>query len=130
MKKKKEDINQVFMNMQTSDTYSLLCSFLYEMKNIPGYSPLSELCYMLDRDSFEKLLIYFEGKTVTFPTKEEFVDAVRMVKLYQYYEVEKRPWKDCVLLAGYESSSGKLAHNKLEKLKETLEKYNFGNRNY
>ena len=48
----------------------------------------------------------------------------------QYYEIEKRPWKDCVKLAGLDTSSGKLAHNKLEKLKNTMTTYNFGNRSY
>ena len=116
--------------LHLSDIYSLMLFIIYKIQDIPEYAVLSELCYLLDGANLTRLLTYFAGKTVTFPTKEEFVDAVRMVKLYQYYEIEKRPWKDCVILAGYESSSGKLAHNKLEKLKETLEKYNFGNRNY
>lgn len=128
--KNDQDIKQSFMEMQTSDTYALLCSFLYELKNIPEYSLLSELCYLLDKDSFENLFKYFSGKTITIPTQKELVDAIQVLRLYQYYEVEHRPWKDCVLMAGLPSSGGKMAHNNLERLKDTLRKYNFGNRDY
>ena len=47
-----------------------------------------------------------------------------------FYEVEKYSWKDAVSMAGFSSSKGKSAKNKLNKLKETIKKYNFGNRNY
>lgn len=124
------EIRQSFLEMQTSDTYALLCSFMYEMKDIPEYTVLSELCYLLDKDSFEKLFKYFSGMTIKIPTQKELVEAIQVLKLYQYYEIEHRPWKDCVLMAGLPSSGGKMAHNNLERLKETMKKYNFGNRDY
>ena len=123
-------VDELVSKMQEQDVYSIICSFLYDLKNIPEYTTLSELCYLLDVESFLKLIKYFGGQTVTVPTKEELVDTIQVLLLFQYYEVEHRPWKDAVTLAGFDSNRGKGAGNKLNRLKETLEKYNFGNRNY
>ena len=126
-----DTVSEVIGSMSNADVYSALLSFLYDMRNIPEYSLLSELCYLIkDKDSFINVLTYFSGQTVTFPTEEELSDAIQVLRLYQYHEIEKRPWKDAVKLAGYDTSSGKLATNKLNKLKETIKKYNYSNRQY
>ena len=124
------NVNELIDKMNDQDVYSVLCSFLYDLKKVPEYAMLSELCYLLDVESFLNLLKYFEGQTIKIPTKDEFAELVQVLLLFQYYEIEKRPWKDCVKLAGLDTSSGKLAHNKLEKLKNTMTTYNFGNRSY
>ena len=125
-----QNANELVSKLQEQDVYSVICSYLYDMKQIPQYSTLSELCYLLDVDSFLRLIKYFNGQTITIPTKEEFAETIQILLLYQYAEVEKRPWKDALALAGFDSNRGKGAHNKLDKLIETFEKYNFGNRNY
>lgn len=112
------------------DVYSILCSFLYDLKEVPEYSTLSELCYLLDINSFLNLLKYFEGQTIKIPTKEEFAEVVQILLLFQYYEIEKRPWKDCIKLVGLDTCNGKMAHNKLDRFKKTMQQYNFGNRSY
>ena len=122
--------SELVSKMQEQDVYSVICSLLYDLKRVPEYTTLSELCYLLDVDSFLKLIKYFGGQTIKIPTKEELSEVIQILLLFQYSEVEKRPWKDAVLLAGFDSNRGKGAHNKLDKLKETLTKYNFGNRNY
>ena len=121
---------EVVAALQQQDIYSIICGLIYELQGIPEYSILSELCYLCDKDSFENILKYFSGKTISIPTKEEVSDSIKVLLLYQYYIVEKRPWKDCVLLAGYDSNNGKGAKNKLARLIEMLEKQNFGNREY
>lgn len=125
-----QTVNELVSKMTEQDVYSILLSFMYDLRKVPEYTTLSELCYLLDVESFMKLLKYFGGQTIKIPTKEEFSDIIQVLLLYQYAEIEKRPWKDAVALAGYDSNRGKSAKNKLEKLKETFEKYNFGNRTY
>ena len=123
--------SDIISKLTEIDTFSILCSLLYELRPIPEYSLISELCYMInDQKSIEKVFSYMAGKTVVFPTKEEFSNRIKVLLLYQFAEVEKRPWKDALLLAGYKTSNGKKAHNDLDKLKQTLAKYNFGNRQY
>lgn len=112
------------------DVYSVLCSYLYEFKNIPEYSTLCELAYLLDKDSFTNLIKYYEGQTITIPTRDEFRSCIRVLLLFQYFEIEKKPWKESLLAAGFQSSEGKAAQNQLNKLKSVIKDYNYGNRNY
>lgn len=112
------------------DVYAILCGFLYEFKEIPEYSILSELTYLMDSKSFINLIKYFEGQTIRIPTKEEFQSAIKVLLLLQYFEIEKKPWRESLQLAGFQTSEGRSAQKKLDKLKETLNTYNFTNRNY
>lgn len=112
------------------DVYAILCGFLYEFKEIPEYSILSELTYLMDSKSFINLIKYFEGQTIRIPTKEEFQSAIKVLLLLQYFEIEKKPWRESLQLAGFQTSEGRSAQKKLDKLKDTLNTYNFTNRNY
>lgn len=122
--------SELLSELTQNDTYGILCSFLYDLKQIPKYSTISEMCYMMKPEDLKKFLTYFAGRTVTFPTKDEFNEAMQTLKLYQYYRVENRPWKECVILAGFDSGHGKKAKNLLAELEKTLETYNIGNRVY
>ena len=124
------EINKILSKFKEADVYALICGYLYEYKEIPEYSIMCELAYLLDSKSFINLIKYFEGKTFTVPTKEEFQTAIRTILLYQYYEVDKKPWKEALIDAGFDSSDGRAAQIQLRKLKDTIEKYNYGNRNY
>lgn len=125
-----ENANEIIGRLKDRDVYSILCSLLFDIRNVPQYSTLSELCYILDVDSFLNLIQYMEGKTIKIPTKQEFADCIQTLRLFQYSEIEKRPWKDCVLLAGFKPGEGKLAKCKLNRLMQTLEETNIGNREY
>jgi hypothetical protein len=60
----------------------------YKIQDIPGYAMLSELCYLLDGANLTRLLTYFAGKTVTFPTEEEFAVLSKALLLYQYVSLD------------------------------------------
>lgn len=124
------NVDEVVSKMNEQDVYSIICSFMYEIKKIPQYTALSELCYMMDVESFLKLITYFGGRTIKIPTKEEFSEVIQMLLLFHYYKVENRPWKDSLALANIPSNRGKGALNRLQALEETFEKYNIGNRKY
>ena len=55
---------------------------MYDLRKVPEYTTLSELCYLLDVESFMKLLKYFGGQTIKIPTKEEFSDIIQVLLLY------------------------------------------------
>jgi len=112
------------------DVYAILCGYLYEFKEIPEYSVLSELTYLMDSKSFINLIKYFGGQTIRIPTREEFQAAVKVLLLLQYFEIEKKPWRESLQLAGFQTSEGRSAQKKLDKLKDTLKNYNYNNRNY
>lgn len=123
-------VSDIMIKLREQDVYSILCSYLYEFKNIPDYSILCELAYLLDSKSFINIIKYFEGQTIKIPTMEEFQSSIKVLLLLQYYEIEKKPWKESLELAGFKSSEGRIAHNKLNKLKSTINKYNYSNRSY
>ena len=117
-------ISDIFAKLNEKDVYSVLCGYLYEFKNIPEYTLLSELAFTLSSDSFLQLINCFGGQTIKIPTAEEFKSCCRTLLLLKYYEVEKHDWKEALQMAGFDSSEGKVALNKLNKLKTTLKDYN------
>lgn len=70
------------------DTYSLLLFALYKLKDVPSYSTLSELTYVLDKDSLLKLLELFGGMTITIPTIREMKLASYCLLLYKSVELD------------------------------------------
>ena len=75
-------------NLHLSDVYSLMLFILYKVQEVPEYAVLSELCYLLDGANLTRLLAYFEGKTVTFPTADELSILTAALLLYQYIMVD------------------------------------------
>ena len=74
--------------LHLSDIYSLMLFICYKIQDIPEYAVLSELCYLLDGANLTRLLTYFAGKTVKFPTEEEFAVLSKALLLYQYVNIE------------------------------------------
>lgn len=75
--------------LHLSDIYSLMLFILYKVKDIPEYSVLSELCYLLDGSNIHRLLTYFAGKTVTFPSADDLTILSNAMLLYQYINLDK-----------------------------------------
>jgi predicted transcriptional regulator with HTH domain len=129
LKKMADTVSEVIKSMSDNDIYSSILTFLFELHKVPEYSLLSELIYIVkDKESFMNLMNCFAGKTVKFPSKDELAEIIQVLKLYQYYEIDHMSWKDAVISAGFDSRNGKLATNRLNTLKDTIKKYNFGNR--
>ena len=75
-------------SLQLSDVYSLMLFLLYKVQDIPEYAVLSELCYLLDGSNILRLFAYFAGKTITFPSEDEFVTLINALLLYQYINID------------------------------------------
>lgn len=101
-------------NLHLSDIYSLMLFIMYKIQEIPDYAVLSELCYLLDGSNMTRMLTYFAGRTVTFPTEKEMAIVTNALLMYQYINID--------------GESLTAAQNKLEKLtakqkEEVLELY-------
>ena len=94
----KKDLN----NLHLSDIYSLMLFILFKVQEIPEYAVTSELCYLLDGANMTRLLTYFAGKTVTFPTEAEMSTVTNALLMYQYINIDGETFT--------------VAQNKLEKL--------------
>ena len=75
-------------SLHLSDIYSLILFIIYKLQDIPEYAVLSELCYLLDGNNLTRLLTYFAGKTVTFPTEEEMATMTNALLMYQYINID------------------------------------------
>ena len=58
------------------------------MSDIPEYSSLSQLSYILDKDNLIRFCEYFGGLTIKVPTAKELETLVQTLLLYQYVHIE------------------------------------------
>ena len=61
---------------------------LFKVQDIPEYAVTSELCYLLDGANMTRLLTYFAGRTVTFPTESEMATVTNALLMYQYINLD------------------------------------------
>ena len=84
----KTNIKKSLDTLHLSDIYSLMLFILFKVQNIPEYAVISELCYLLDGANMTRLLTYFAGKTVTFPTEAEMSIVTNALLMYQYINID------------------------------------------
>lgn len=82
------NIKKNLNNLHLSDIYSLMLFVLFKVQDIPEYAVTSELCYLLDGANMTRLLTYFAGKTVTFPTESEMTIVTNALLMYQYINID------------------------------------------
>lgn len=119
-----------FNRFNREDVMSISTSLLYSLKENPKYSTISELSYLLGYDSFIKLITYYGGMTVRIPTSSEINEMLKILLLYQYYEVEGYSWTNSLSKAGISQNDSLTYKNKLSYLKKNLKDQEFGGRQY
>jgi hypothetical protein len=61
---------------------------------------LVEVYDLLGIDKFTDLIAILDGKTITFPRREDFRDTVQLAICYYYRTVEGKSWKDIKAILG------------------------------
>lgn len=84
----KSNIKANLNSLHLSDIYTLMLFAMYKIQEIPDYAILSELCYLLDGSNLTRLLTYFAGRTIRFPTEEDFSVMANALLLYQYINID------------------------------------------
>lgn len=84
----KNNIKKNLNTLHLSDIYSLMLFVLFKVQDIPEYAVVSELCYLLDGANMTRLLTYFAGRTVTFPTESEMAIVTNALLMYQYINID------------------------------------------
>ena len=92
MPKLKEEL----ATLKNQDTYSLMLFVLFKLRDIPEYSTLSELIYILHKDEFLRLCEYFGGMKIKIPTIEELERLINVLILYQYTNIDKMEYDDAI----------------------------------
>ena len=115
-------------NLRTKDIYSLILFALFKLKDLPEYSALSELAYILDKENLLKLCEFFGGMTITIPTMQELESIVYSLVLYQYVNIDGMEYNDAVQLLGKKSCDLRTVKSAYVKLVGILDKYDFNKR--
>ena len=92
--------------------------------DIPEYSTLSELAYLLDGENLTKLLSYYGGLTITIPTLAELRLMVQALTIYQYVNVEGGSFEDALKASSDEFSEDSLK-SAYQNIVDALNTYEF-----
>ena len=116
-------------DLTVKDTYSLMMFALYKLKDDPKYSTLSELTYLLDKNSLMTMLEYFGGMTITIPSVQELRELFNALVMYNDVKIEKttslaRALKD-LEKKGYDKNK---IINCFNVICNVLDNYEFGDR--
>ena len=76
-------ISKELETLKKRDIYSLMLFALYKLQDIPEYSSLSELAYILDKDNLFNFLSMYGGMTITIPTVQEMQKMLDALLLYE-----------------------------------------------
>lgn len=112
-------------SLKERDVYSLLLFCLYKLQEIPEYSSLSELVYVMDKSNFLNLCEYFGGQTVKIPTINEVESLMYSLLLYQYVNIDHIPYKKAIDIIGKESHELREVKKNYRNLCKVLENYTF-----
>lgn len=111
-------------DLAVSDVYSLAMFLMFKFKEIPQYSTLSELPYLLKKEDLFHFLNYYGGKTIKIPTHEEFARFLKLILFYQYYKVEGRTAEESLKLSRSTERLNVL-RLKSDRISEVLQQYDF-----
>lgn len=112
--------------LNKQDTYSMTLLLLMASSDNPRYETLNELPFVLDNpEQFKKFIKYYEGQTIEVPSLSDISDSLKLLVLFQYYNVEKLSWHDALAKAGFDISETASARIKLNAFINQIEKYDY-----
>lgn len=121
-------IKEKLLTFKDIDIWSLILFTLYKIKDTPEFSTISELAYVLDKDSMLKLCEYFGGLTIKIPTIDELEELVYALVLYQHINIDGMSYEEAIKLLGEKSYNLRNIKFNYLKVCEVLNKYEFDKR--
>jgi len=124
----KSELIKDLEELNKEDLYSLLLFALYKLQDLKEYSTLSELVYILDKDSLFNLLSFYGGLTIRIPTMYELKKMVFALMLYQQVNVEGIELKVALKNIDTEEVTKKDLKDAYYKICEVVSNYEFHKR--
>ena len=112
--------------LKEEDVYSMAMFMLYKLTDIPEYSIVGELPYVLDKPNLLNFCNYFGGRTIKVPTVEELFSLIQIIKLYDYVKLEGLPYEEAITKLSFKSSELTKVNKMYNRLSLILDKYKFG----
>ena len=82
----KDELNK----LSVSDIYSLILFAIFQLKKDPKYATLSEMIYVVDKESLLNMCKQFGGMTIRIPTLDDLNLMVNALLLYCYVNIEHK----------------------------------------
>lgn len=119
------DIRNDLNNLKTKDIYSLMLFVLFKMNETNEYSAISQLSYILDKESLLKLCEFYGGLTIKIPTISELELVYTALLMFQKVDIERLSEQEFLNSVEY---VGKKQHKLISvyhELKEILKDFKF-----
>lgn len=111
--------------LNTRDIYSVLLFVLFKLQKLPSQSTLSELIYILDKNSMLKLCEYYGGQTITIPTIEDLEILTYCLIVYNDVVVEHNDFDKVIKNLPVEAHMVKKIKEKYIEVAEIMDDYEF-----
>ena len=89
-------INTKLNNLKESDMWNFILFTLFKLRELPEYSAISELAYVLDKQNLINLCEYFGGLTLTIPTIDDLELTIQALLVYQYVECDHMSFEQAI----------------------------------
>lgn len=119
------NIKQELDNLTESDIYSLMLFALYKTNELPEYSSLSQLSYILDKPNLLKLCEYYGGTTIRIPTISELELLLNSLLVFQLVDIEGKSLDEVLSTVKAKMGSNLEVKRNYYVIKELLSNYNF-----
>lgn len=121
----KSNIIKALEELDKKDISSLILFTLYKLKDIPEYSTVSELPYILDADSFTRFLNYYGGKVIRVPTVSEFNNIINALLTYEIKENDNKSYEEAMDEVGVPAKNRETILPLIKLLATILNNYDF-----
>lgn len=111
--------------LTSSDIYSLMLFALYKSSDLPEYSTLSQLSYILDKESLLKLCEYYGGLTIKIPTIGDFEKLLNALLVYQQVDIEHKPLQEVIMKFKNKNEHAENLERDYIQMKNLLANYKF-----
>lgn len=118
-------IKDEIATLKDTDIYSLMMFVLFKIKDIPEYSALSELSFILNKESLLTLCEYYGGLTIKIPTIQELELLINALLLYQLIDVQGNSYETAIKILGSGSSELRVIKQTYLKVREVMSNYEF-----
>lgn len=121
-------INSKLNNLKETDIWSFILFALFKMREIPEYSCVSELAYILDKENLINLCEYFGGLTITIPTIEDLEITIQSLLVYQYVDLGDLSYSEALAKIRVSDANARKLKNSYVQIKNILANYSFKSR--
>ena len=119
------NIKEKLNKLKEPDLYSLMLFVLYKLHNIPEYSTLSNLSFLLEKDHLLKMCDLFGGTTIYITTITELEEIIYALSLFYQVNVNKKQYNKVIEEMKIDSSRLRKVKTAYLKVCEIMKNYTF-----